>query len=101
MIVFLLFATNSKVFVTVAYAFKAQSNTILGKLPPRRLPSGKLNRGKLLLENCPQENFPMENCPRCKLTPLCITADGNILASGNISLKLFMAPLETVELLTI
>ena len=32
--------------------------------------------------------------------PLCITASGNILASGNISLKRFMAPLETVELLT-
>ena len=29
-----------------------------------------------------------------------ITASGNILASGNISLKLFMAPLETIELLT-
>ena len=29
-----------------------------------------------------------------------ITASGNILASGNISLKLFMAPLETMELLT-
>ena len=32
--------------------------------------------------------------------PLCITASGNILASGNISLKLFMAPLETIEPLT-
>ena len=32
------------------------------------------------------------------LDPLCITASGNILASGNISLKLFMAPLETIEL---
>ena len=31
---------------------------------------------------------------------MCITASGNILASGNISLKLFMAPLETIELLT-
>ena len=30
----------------------------------------------------------------------CITAGGSILASGNISLKLFMAPLETTELLT-
>ena len=30
---------------------------------------------------------------------LCITASGNFLASGNISLKLFMAPLETIELL--
>ena len=30
----------------------------------------------------------------------CITASGNILASGNISLKLFTAPLETIELLT-
>ena len=28
------------------------------------------------------------------------TASGNILASGNISLKLFMAHLETIELLT-
>ena len=27
-------------------------------------------------------------------------ATGNILASGNISLKLFVAPLETIELLT-
>ena len=26
-------------------------------------------------------------------------ATGNILASGNISLKLFVAPLETIELL--
>ena len=34
------------------------------------------------------------------LDPLCITASGNILASGNISLKLFMAPLETIELST-
>ena len=33
------------------------------------------------------------------LHPLCITGSGNILASGNISLKLFMAPLETTELL--
>ena len=32
--------------------------------------------------------------------PLCITASGNILARGNISLKLFMAPLETIEPLT-
>ena len=31
---------------------------------------------------------------------LCITASGNILASGNISLELFRAPLETIELLT-
>ena len=31
--------------------------------------------------------------------PLCITGSRNILASGNISLKLFMAPLETTELL--
>ena len=30
---------------------------------------------------------------------VCITAGGNILASGNISLKLFMAPLETIDLL--
>ena len=30
----------------------------------------------------------------------CITASGNILASGNISLKLFMGPLGTKELLT-
>ena len=29
---------------------------------------------------------------------VCITASGNILASGNISLKLLMAPLETIEL---
>ena len=29
---------------------------------------------------------------------VCITASGNILASRNISLKLFMAPLETIEL---
>ena len=36
---------------------------------------------------------------RC-LRGVCITASGNILASGNISLKLFMAPLETIELLT-
>ena len=27
-------------------------------------------------------------------------AGGNILASGKISLKLFMSPLETIELLT-
>ena len=33
------------------------------------------------------------------LPPLCITGSRNILASGNISLKLFMAPLETTELL--
>ena len=31
---------------------------------------------------------------------VCITASGNILASGNISLKLFVAPLEIIELLT-
>ena len=30
---------------------------------------------------------------------MCITASGNILTSENISLKLFMAPLETIELL--
>ena len=30
---------------------------------------------------------------------MCITASGNILASGNISLKLIRAPLETIELL--
>ena len=35
-----------------------------------------------------------------KKYPLYITASGNMLTSGNISLKLFMAPLETVELLT-
>ena len=28
---------------------------------------------------------------------LCITASGNILASGSISVKLFMAPLETIR----
>ena len=33
-------------------------------------------------------------------SPLCITASVNILVSGNISWKLFMAPLETIELLT-
>ena len=27
---------------------------------------------------------------------VCITASGNILASGNVSLKLLMAPLETI-----
>ena len=32
-------------------------------------------------------------------TPLCIMASGNILASGSISSKLFMVPLETIELL--
>ena len=31
----------------------------------------------------------------------CITASGNILTSENISLKLFMAPFETIELLTL
>ena len=31
---------------------------------------------------------------------ICITVSGNILASGNMSLKLFMAPLEKIELLT-
>ena len=31
---------------------------------------------------------------------LCITASGNILAGGSISVKLFMAPLEAIELLT-
>ena len=31
---------------------------------------------------------------------VCITASGNILASGKISLKLFMGPLKTTELLT-
>ena len=31
---------------------------------------------------------------------VCFTANGNILASGKISLKLFMAPLETIGLLT-
>ena len=31
---------------------------------------------------------------------MCITASGNILASENISLKTFMAPLETIEWLT-
>ena len=30
----------------------------------------------------------------------CITASGNILVCGNSSIKLFMAPLETIELLT-
>ena len=30
---------------------------------------------------------------------VCIEASGNILASGNISLSLFMAPLEITELL--
>ena len=30
--------------------------------------------------------------------PLCFTASRNILVSGNISLKLFMAPLEIIEL---
>ena len=29
----------------------------------------------------------------------CITAGGNILAGGNISLNLFMAPFETIQLL--
>ena len=32
---------------------------------------------------------------------VCITASGNNLASGNNSLKLFMAPYETIELLII
>ena len=31
---------------------------------------------------------------------MCITGSGNILASGNISLKLFMVTFETIELLT-
>ena len=31
---------------------------------------------------------------------LCTTASGNIFASGNISLKLFIVPLEIIELLT-
>ena len=31
--------------------------------------------------------------------PVCIMASGNILASGSISSKLFMVPLETIELL--
>ena len=31
---------------------------------------------------------------------VCITASGNILESGNISLKLFMALLERIKLLT-
>ena len=31
---------------------------------------------------------------------MCITARENIMASGNISLKLLVAPLETIELLT-
>ena len=31
---------------------------------------------------------------------MCITASGNILESGNISLKLFMALLERIKLLT-
>ena len=31
---------------------------------------------------------------------VCITASGNILVCGNNSIKLFMAPLETIELLT-
>ena len=31
---------------------------------------------------------------------MCITANGNILAGENISLKLLMAPLEAIELLT-
>ena len=30
---------------------------------------------------------------------VCITASGKILANGNISLKLFLEPLETIELL--
>ena len=34
------------------------------------------------------------------LKGVCITASGNILTSGNNSLKLFMAPLETIKLLT-
>ena len=40
------------------------------------------------------------NKQKVSKSPLCITASGNTLASGNISLKLFMAPLETIELLT-
>ena len=31
---------------------------------------------------------------------MCIIASGYVLASGNISLKQLMAPLETIELLT-
>ena len=31
---------------------------------------------------------------------VCITASGNVLVCGNNSIKLFMAPLETIELLT-
>ena len=35
-----------------------------------------------------------------KMEGMCITASGNILACGNILEKLFMATLETIELLT-
>ena len=39
-------------------------------------------------------------CKRRVKSLVCITASGNILANGNISLKLFTALLETIEVLT-
>ena len=42
-----------------------------------------------------KENILLQN-----MVGVCITASENILASGNILFKLFMAPLQTIELLT-
>ena len=49
-------------------------------------------------------NFVLRNKRRKKDHPsggegVCITPSGNILVNGNISLSLFMTPLETIELL--
>ena len=43
--------------------------------------------------------FELDLHTRLFWDPLCIAASGNIMACGNISLKLFIAPLETIELL--
>ena len=42
----------------------------------------------------------IKNTPVEKNRLFLVSLEGNILASGNTSLKLFMAPLETMKLLT-
>ena len=63
--------------------------------------SGKMQL-TIMLKVTKQQGFTLylENKFLEKPQGVCITASGNILASGNISLKLFLAPLETIELLT-
>ena len=56
----------------------------------------------IILKVTKQQGFTLslENKFLEKPQGVCITASGNILACGNISLKLFMAPLETIKVLT-